>query len=192
MERGRSGWAQYPDIFPGEPVFLTTANPFERFRIGQGAGSFDPDPAKRKVLSGTQFPVDAYDQLVKQFVPRWTTTDAPTLAAYVQLVDKICPCVILSHSQAGLFGFQAAQARPDKVKALIAVEPAGLGDPAKAASLKDIPVLMLYGDFIEQDSRWPQIRANGLKFAEQIRAAGGPWILLISQRSICGETVTFP
>jgi hypothetical protein len=29
-----------------------------------------------------------------------------------------------------------AQARPDKVKALIAIEPAGLGDPAKADVLK--------------------------------------------------------
>src|SRR5439155_1103737 len=34
VERGRAGWAQYPDIFKSEPVFLTTANPFERFRIG--------------------------------------------------------------------------------------------------------------------------------------------------------------
>src|SRR6202035_3716654 len=46
VERGRAGWAQYPDIFKGEPVFLTTANPFERFRIG-AAGSYGPDPAKR-------------------------------------------------------------------------------------------------------------------------------------------------
>ena len=38
VERGRAGWAQYPDIFKSEPVFLTTANPFERFRIGDGAG----------------------------------------------------------------------------------------------------------------------------------------------------------
>jgi hypothetical protein len=45
VERGRAGWAQYPDIFKSEPVFLTTANPFERFRIGDGAGSYNPDPA---------------------------------------------------------------------------------------------------------------------------------------------------
>jgi pimeloyl-ACP methyl ester carboxylesterase len=31
---------------------------------------------------------------------------------------------ILFHGQAGPFGFKAAQARPDKVRALIAVEPA--------------------------------------------------------------------
>ncbi len=38
VERGRAGWAMYPDILPGEPVFLTTANPYERFRIGDGPG----------------------------------------------------------------------------------------------------------------------------------------------------------
>ena len=56
VERGRAGWAQYPDIFKSEPVFLTTANPFERFRIGDGADSYDPDPAKRKLMPGSQFP----------------------------------------------------------------------------------------------------------------------------------------
>ena len=38
VERGRAGWTQYPSLF-GEPVFLPVANPFERFRIGDGAGS---------------------------------------------------------------------------------------------------------------------------------------------------------
>jgi pimeloyl-ACP methyl ester carboxylesterase len=172
VERGRAGWAQYPDIFKGEPVFLTTANPFERFRIG-AAGSYDPDPAKRKLLPGSQFPNDGYDNFIKQNVPRWTTNDDATLAAYIAEIDRVCPCVILFHSQAGAFGFKAAQARPDKVKALIAVEPAGVGDPAKVDALKGIPSLLVYGDFIEQDSRWPKIRATGLAFADGIRAAGG-------------------
>jgi pimeloyl-ACP methyl ester carboxylesterase len=173
VERGRSGWAMSPEIFKGEPVFLTTANPWERFRIGTGAGSYDPDPAKRKAPANTAFPVEAYDQLTKQFVPRWTTTDDATLAAYIALVDKVCPCVILFHSQAGLFGFKAAAARPDKVRALVAVEPAAIGSDADAVALKGIPTVMLYGDFIESDSRWPTIRANGVGFAAKIRAAGG-------------------
>jgi hypothetical protein len=172
VERGRAGWAQYPDIFKGEPVFLTTANPFERFRIG-AAGSYDPDPAKRKLLPGSQFPNEGYENFTKQNVPRWTTNDDATLAAYIAEIDRVCPCVILFHSQAGAFGFKAAQARPDKVKALIAVEPAGVGDPAKVGVLKGIPSLLVYGDFIEQDSRWPKIRATGLAFADGIRAAGG-------------------
>ena len=173
VERGRSGWAMYPDIFKGEPVFLTTANPWERFRIGAGAGSYDPDPAKRRAYPGTQFPVEAYAQLTKQFVPRWTTTDDATLSAYIALIDKVCPCVIVFHSQAGLFGFKAAAARPDKVRALLAIEPAGVGNDQEAAAIKGIPTLMMYGDYIATDPRWPTIRANGVRFAEKVRAAGG-------------------
>jgi len=173
VERGRAGWAMYPDIFKGEPVFLTRSNPFDRFRIGDGPNSYDPDPAKRKVLPGNQFPVDAYDAFVKQNVPRWTTTDDATIAAYIAELDRVGPSIILFHSQAGSFGFKVAQARPDKVKALIAIEPAGVGDAAKADVLKGIPTLIVYGDYIEQDSRWPKIRANGIAFADAIRAAGG-------------------
>src|SRR2546425_9850838 len=163
----------YPDIFKSEPVFLTKANPFERFRIGQGAGSYSPDPAKQRVMPGSQFPVAASDDFVKQTVPRWTRTDEPILRAYIAEIDKVCPCAILFHSQAGQFGFKAAQARPGKVKALIAVEPAGAGDPKQAAALKDIPVLMIYGDFVEQDARWPHIRRNGIDFTDAIARAGG-------------------
>jgi pimeloyl-ACP methyl ester carboxylesterase len=173
VERGRAGWAMYPDIFKSEPVFLTKANPFERFRIGEGAGSYSSDAAKQRVLPGSQFPVDAYDNFVKQNVPRWTTTDEAILRAYIAEIDKVCPCAILFHSQAGQFGFKAAQARPDKVKALIAVEPAGIGDAQQAAALKGIPVLMIYGDFIAQDARWPQIRRNGIDFTDGIVRAGG-------------------
>ena len=173
VERGRAGWAMYPDIFKGEPVFLTTSNPFDRFRIGDGPNSYAPDPAKRKVLPGNQFPVEGYDNFVKQNVPRWTTTDDATIAAYIAEIDRVGPSVILFHSKAGSFGFKVAQARPDKVKALIAIEPAGVGDIAKADVLKTIPTLIVYGDYIEQDSRWPKIRANGIAFADAIRAAGG-------------------
>ena len=151
VERGRAGWAQYPDIFKSEPVFLTTANPFERFRIGDGAGSYDPDPAKRKLMPGSQFPNDGYENFVKQNVPRWTTTDDAIIAAYIAEIDRVGPSIILFHSQAGSFGFKVAQARPDKVKALIAIEPAGLGDPAKVDVLKNIPTLIVYGDYIEKD-----------------------------------------
>jgi hypothetical protein len=173
VERGRAGWAQYPDIFKGEPVFLTTSNPFERFRIGDGPNSYDPDPAKRKLMPGSQFPNQGYENFVKQNVPRWTTTDDAIFAAYIAEIDRVGPCIILFHSQAGTFGFKAAQARPDKVKALIAIEPAGVGDPAKVDALKNIPTLIVYGDYIDRDSRWPKIRATGVAFADSIKAAGG-------------------
>ena len=81
--------------------------------------------------------------------------------------------MILFHSQAGQFGYKVAQARPEKVRALIAVEPAGIGDAQQAAKLAGIPVLVLYGDFIEQDPRWPTIRRNGVAFADAVNKAGG-------------------
>src|SRR5471032_1367920 len=79
VERGRSGFAP-PDVGNSEPNFLTKANPFDRFRIGQGAGSWNADPAKMKVNAGSQFPVEAYENFTKQIVPRWTTTDEAVIA----------------------------------------------------------------------------------------------------------------
>jgi pimeloyl-ACP methyl ester carboxylesterase len=173
VERGRSGWAMYPDVFKTEPVFLTKENPFERFRIGAGPGSYNPDPTKMKLLPGSQFPVDGYDNFMKQGVPRWTSTDAPTIAAYTALVDKVCPCVVLAHSQGGPFAQKVAQARPDKVKALVLVEPAGPGDASMAAALKNTPSLTVYGDFIDGDPRWPTIRRNNTQYMDAVKAAGG-------------------
>lgn len=171
VERGRAGWSSFPDIFPGEPVFLPVGNPWERFRIGDGPGSY----ARGTVYPGDQFPHDreSYLNFIRQNVPRWTTTDDQTLAAYCALLDRTGPAVVVVHSQAGLFGWRAAQERPDLVKALVLCEPAAIGMVEKVAALKDIPQLILYGDYIAADSRWPTIRANGVAFADKIRAAGG-------------------
>ena len=85
---------------------MNYADPFERFRIGDGEGSWNADPAKRRELPGSQFPVEAYDNYMKQAVPRWLSTDKAVVDAYVALVDKVCPCVLLLHSQGGAFGFR--------------------------------------------------------------------------------------
>ena len=72
VERGRSGFAG-PDVWPSEPDLPDRRPiPFERFRIGQGAGLVGtPMPPRCKVLPGNQFPVEGYDNFVKQIVPRW-------------------------------------------------------------------------------------------------------------------------
>jgi len=189
VERGRASWAMYPEIFKSEPLFLTKENPFERFRIGQGPGSYNKDVTQMKALPGNQFPLEGYDNFTKQIVPRWTTTDEAAIAAYTELVDKVGPCIIVFHSQAGQFGFKVAQARPDKVKALIAVEPSTGGDSAKAAALKNIPTLVVFGDYIEQDSRWPKIRENDINFLNTIKAAGGsPEVVNLPEAGIKGNS----
>ena len=83
---------------------------------------------------------------MRQIVPRWTTTDAAVTAAYVALIDRVGDAVVMVHSQAGQFGWRAAQARPGEVKALILLEPAGVGDAAAMAALRGLPVLLVYGD----------------------------------------------
>jgi len=170
VERGRAGWAMFPDIFQGEPIFLPKENPWERFRIGAGPGSY----ATRTLLPGSQFPAEAYENFMRQVVPRWTTTDGAQLAAYQALLERVGPAVVMAHSQGGLFAFRAAQALPHKVRALVLIEPSGFGaaTPEALAALRDIPVLAVYGDFIDQDTRWPAIRRRGLAFYEKLRTAG--------------------
>jgi pimeloyl-ACP methyl ester carboxylesterase len=168
MERGRSGWT---DKFKGDPVFLPLGDPWERFRLGP-LGSWNADKAKRTTYPGVQFPLEAYEQFMKQGVPRWTTTDDAIVAAYIELVDKVCPCVVLVHSQAGSFGFKVAEARPDKVKALIAVEPSATGAKDKVAALK-MPIVVIYGDNAKEHPRWGKIRQNVVGYTEAIKTAGG-------------------
>lgn len=172
VERGRSGFAS-PDVWPTQPTFLNYQDPYERFRIGQGEGSWNSDPTKQRPIPGTQFPVEAYANFMKQNVPRWLSTDDAIIAAYVELVDKICPCVVLMHSQGGAFGFKVAEQRPDKFKAIVAVESATAGINANAAKLKDVPVLMVFGDHVDEHPRWATFKKIDLAYADAIRAGGG-------------------
>src|SRR5262245_4789108 len=186
-ERGRAGFAS-PLIWKDDPVFLTEADPWERFRIGPGPGSFDADPAKRKLLPGNQFPIEAYDHFMKQLVPRWLSTDKVILDAYLALIDKVCPCVILAHSQGGHFAFRAAELRPDKVKAMVSVEPA-IAPGGTPAVVKDMPLLIVYGDYIEQDPRWVAYRKAAIGYVEGMRAAGGKAdIVSLPERGIKGNS----
>jgi pimeloyl-ACP methyl ester carboxylesterase len=174
MERGRSGWT---DRFEGDPIFLPLGDPWERFRVGP-IGSWNDDKAKRATYPGVQFPTEAYEQFMKQGAPRWVTTDAAIIAAYIELVDKIGPCAVLVHSQGCAFAFRVAEARPDIVKALVAVEPSGIGTREKVAALKNIPILVMYGDNARDHPRWGKIRQNVMAYATAIRSAGGDADLL--------------
>src|ERR1041385_685739 len=171
VERGRASWARYPEIFKSEPLFRTKKEAWELFRFGP---VYEPG-GKRETFEGQQFPVEALDNFMRQGVPRWLTNDAATQKAYDELVQKVCPCVIVVHSQGGNFGFNAALNAPDKVKALVAVEPSGAPDPAKvdAAKVKGIPLLVVWGDYHAIDPIWPKVRPNPEKWAAAIKAAGG-------------------
>ena len=169
VERGRAGWT---NTLKGDPLFLPVGDPWERFRIGP-PGSWNEDKAKRASYPGVQFPIEAYAQFMKQAVPRWLTTDEQIVAAYIELVDKVCPCVVLVHSQSGSFGYKVLEARPEKVKALVAVEPTLGGDRNKVDAIKGTPILVLYGDNAKDHPRWSKIRQGGVDYAAVLKSAGG-------------------
>ena len=172
VERGRASWARYPEIFKSEPIFRTKKEAWELFRIGP---SYEVG-GKREAFEGQQFPIEAFDQFGKQGVPRWATNDAATQKAYDALVQKVCPCIIVVHSQGGNFGFTAALNAPDKVKALIAIEPSGAPDPGEGrrreAEGRAAPHRV--GRLSSTSTRCGRsIAANPIKWAQAIAAAGG-------------------
>jgi pimeloyl-ACP methyl ester carboxylesterase len=143
------------------------------FRVGEQSG-WNPDPARRVAFPDARFPVAHWDQFMKQGVPRWTTTDRQIQAAYDALVQAVCPCVLVVHSQGGNFGFNAALNAPDKIRALIAIEPSGAPpQTADAARVKDIPHLVVWGDRIAADQFWNRVQPNIARWQGQIGAAGG-------------------
>jgi pimeloyl-ACP methyl ester carboxylesterase len=174
MERGRSGWARFPEIFAGEPVFRTLGEGWGLFRIGPADG-WNTEPAQRRAFADSKFPLAAWNQFGKQSVPRWVTTDAQIQRAYDALVQQACPCVIMMHSQGGNFAFTAALNAPDKVRAIIAIEPSGAPDPARAEAtrVKGIPHLVVWGDYIEGNPFWARLRTNVERWQGAIREAGG-------------------
>lgn len=81
---------------------------------------------------------------------------------------------MLVHSQGGNFGFNMALTAPDKVKAVIAVEPSGAPPAtADAALVRGVPHLVVWGDHLDALPFWQNIRRNIDRWQGQIRDAGG-------------------
>lgn len=177
VERGRASWSRYPEIFTSEPFFRPKHEAWEGFRIGP---TYDKDPTKRMAYAGGQFPVQAFDQFTRQAVPRWATNNAATQAAYDALVDKVCPCVIVVHSQGSAFALQASLNAPGKIKGIVAVEPGGAPDPASVnlSAVKDVPHLFVWGDNLAGNDGWTKLRAAPDRYRAALLAQGGTADLL--------------
>src|SRR5213593_3240312 len=146
---GREGWAQYflrlgyavyvvdqpgrgraaylADLYGGvTPPSLDNAQRRfvapERYRLW-------PQARLHTQWPGTGAPGDAvFDQFYASQLPSiqdLTLPQALNRDAIVALLQKIGPAILLTHSQSGAFGWPVADARPDLVKAILAVEPNG-------------------------------------------------------------------
>jgi pimeloyl-ACP methyl ester carboxylesterase len=81
---------------------------------------------------------DTFARSQVQFPP--AGLEQSVVDASIALLDKIdTPVVLLTHSQSGMFGWSIADARPDKVAAIITVEPAG--PPIKAVDFNKVTYL---------------------------------------------------
>jgi pimeloyl-ACP methyl ester carboxylesterase len=146
---GREGWAQY-FLRQGYAVYVVDQPgrgraAYEASVYG-ATGPLNIDNVRRRFLEPERYtlwpqaqlhtqwpgraePGDAvFDQFYASQVPSIqdvTQTQTLNRDAILALLEKIGPSILLTHSQSGGFGWPVADARPDLVKAIIAVEPNG-------------------------------------------------------------------
>ncbi len=158
---GREGWAQY-FLRRGWPVYVV-----DTVGRGRAAGSYSaygamnapnlpfaqarftaPKQAMQwpQAALHTQFPRDAepgdatFDQFFASQVSSiadYPAQQALNAEAGAALIDRIGPAVLVTHSQAGPFGWLIADRRPTLVKGIVAVEPNG--PPAHDVDFKGAP-----------------------------------------------------
>ena len=146
---GREGWAQYfvrhgyavyvvDQPGRGRSGFLTAAtgpmhnsvrnNSASRF-VSQEKSKLWPQAVLHTQWPGNGEPDDPVTlQLAMSQLPAINDFDKqqPLVRdALIALIDKIGPSILMTHSQGGAFGWPVADARPDKVKAVLAIEPNG-------------------------------------------------------------------
>lgn len=130
-----------------------------------------------EVFPGMRFPLEAQGEFWKQMVPDWLNslpTPNPTVPALAELARKLDGAVLVSHSQSGIYPFQAAQQGRAGIAGIVSIEPgacpAADGD---MAPYKDLPILVLWGDYVELAPRWTPRLKGCRDFAAAANAAGG-------------------
>jgi len=174
VERGRASWAPFPNVYPEAPYFRTAREAWEEtFRFGP-AGSWHPNPALRRTHDALRFPATCMEAFMNQFVPRWATNDALTQHAYDALIARLDSSIVLTHSQGGNFGLNAALHAPDRVKAVISLEPSGAPDPAHCdpATLRGVPHLFVWGDYLDRHPFWVHSLPHLQRWRDALDAAG--------------------
>jgi len=85
---------------------------------------------------------DVFDDFYRAIVPSLAdnaTSESLVQKAMSALLDKVGPAVLVTHSQAGLFGWSVADARPKLVKAIVAVEPSGPPFQNASQAVRELP-----------------------------------------------------
>ena len=134
--RGRSAYV--PDVY-GPPRFADAESAQRRY-MQQAKFKLWPQAHLHTQWPGTgEIDDPATRQIIGSFVPEipFPQSVAITNKAMLALIDKIGPAIVLMHSQGGPIGWSIADARPDQIKAVVAVEPNG--PPGKAVRFMGAP-----------------------------------------------------
>jgi pimeloyl-ACP methyl ester carboxylesterase len=199
---GRESWAQY---FARRGYAVYVVDQPGRGRSGYVADAYGPqrladgESAQRRYLRqedhklwpqahlhtqcpGTGAPDDPVTiQMTGSFLPEIASFNRQQFLnrdALVALLDKIGPAIVLTHSQAGAFGWPVADARPDLVKAIVAVEPNG--PPVRGVQFvgapdwfKEGPATLAYGITSVPLTYSPTVKdASELKFVKEDKPDG--------------------
>jgi pimeloyl-ACP methyl ester carboxylesterase len=185
VERGRASFAPFPQVYPEAPYFRTAKEAWEEtFRFGP-PGSWHPDPAQRRRHAGLRFPVSHFNAFLAQFAPRWSCNDDRTQRAYDALVQHMQQgAILVTHSQGGNFGLNAALNHPDRVRAVVSLDPSGAPDAGMrdARPLHNVPHLFIWGDYLDQHVFWATSRPAVQNWHAALQNAGcdSTWIDLPS------------
>ena len=134
-------------------------------------------PEYPKVFPGMQFPLEAQVEFWKQMVADWSNslpTPNTTVPALSELAQKLGGTVLVSHSQSGIYPFQTAVLSTKGVAGIISIEPAAC--PAVTDDMtpfKGLPILVLFGDYVDQSTRWAPRLKLCREFVQAANAAGG-------------------
>lgn len=173
VERGRSS-APPNAITEMATVFRPKELAWRIFRMG-AEGSYASRQEMRTPFENQRFPMGFYDTFCNQFVARWPALSPLVRAAYSQYLSSFDKAVVIAHSQGCGYAQEAALSHSDRLHAVILVEPSGAPTNPSAESmqqLKDVPHLVIWGDFFEQSPTWQAYRKTVEDHLDALRAAG--------------------
>jgi pimeloyl-ACP methyl ester carboxylesterase len=215
---GRMGWSEY-FVRKGYPTYVVDQAARGRSAMnaaaiyGVKAGKLQPDtlpvgfqagrevawplfrfgPRYPEAYAGSQYPVEAQEALWKQMVPDWAysmSTPNPTVPALNLLAQRLKNTVLISHSQSGIYPFQAIARGREGIAAIISIEPAAC--PAANGDVMPytgVPIMVLFGDYIAQSAVWAPRLASCEAFAQAVNKAGGrAKVLQLPQAGVHGNT----
>jgi len=172
---GRSG----TDICKINAVKLGLAPPTQLPAINRYAAesswvTFRWGPKYGEPYPNTQFPIEAADKYFPQTVSTYRDEQETlkSVAAFTALIDKVPePVILQTWSSSGLLGYLTAAERPDRVKAILAIETSVTAFDAIPLAgrqkLTAIPILIVIGDHAQD-----RVDASR-KFQKEMAALGG-------------------